>query len=105
MLGESTEPLMIIAGLENFFILATTVLGLISVRRRRLVRLVGDYPVLLYSLVFALMFAFMIGVTTSNFGALVRFKIPLIPLYMATVMVLVGHMRVNKTRRRLKFLR
>ena len=105
MLGESSEPLMIIAGLENFFILATTVLGLISVRRRKLVRLVADYPVLLYSLVFALMFAFMIGVTTSNFGALVRFKIPLIPLYMATVMVLVGHMRVNKTRRRLKFLR
>jgi hypothetical protein len=30
----------------------------------------------------------MIGLTTPNFGALVRFKIPLIPLYMACMMVI-----------------
>ena len=34
----------------------------------------------------------MIGLTTSNFGALVRFRIPIIPLYMASVMVLLGYL-------------
>jgi hypothetical protein len=106
MLGESSQPLMIVAGLENFFILLMTILGVFAAGWRKVFRLFAENPVLLYSLVFAVMFAFMIGVTTSNFGALVRFKIPLIPLYMGTVMILVGHMQVARSQsRKLKTLR
>ncbi|HQZ41723.1 MAG TPA: hypothetical protein PK735_02445, partial [Flavobacteriales bacterium] len=32
-----------------------------------------------------LLFGFIVGVTTPNFGALVRFKIPLIPLYISAL--------------------
>lgn len=96
MLGESFQPLMLVAGIENFFILGVTLVALFSVRRRQLLHLLRTYPVLLYSLVFSLLFAFMIGVTTSNFGALVRFKIPLIPLYMAAMMVIAGHLRQTR---------
>lgn len=100
MLGESFQPLMIVAGLENLFILGVTLVALFSIRFRQLLYLLRTYPVLLYSLVFSLLFAFMIGVTTSNFGALVRFKIPLIPLYMGAMMVIVGHLRLNKSERK-----
>lgn len=100
MLGESAQPLMLVAGLENLFIFVVTLMALLSLRRGLLFRLIAKEPVLLYSLVFALMFAFMIGVTTSNFGALVRFKIPLIPLYMAVMMVIIGHLRIANERRK-----
>lgn len=104
ILGESLEPLMLIAGLENLIILGVTIMALAAIRRRTLLHLLRNYPVLLYSLVFALMFAFMIGVTTSNFGALVRFKIPLIPLYMATMMVFLGQLRLANRSRKTRFI-
>ena len=38
-------------------------------------------PVILFCLVFALIFAFGVGVSTYNFGTLARYKIPLLPYY------------------------
>ncbi|MFT4879888.1 MAG: hypothetical protein ACI9LS_002054, partial [Flavobacteriales bacterium] len=85
------------SGLENLFILILTLLVLIRVRFKVIYRLIADEPLILYSFVFALLFAFMIGVTTSNFGALVRFKIPLIPLYMGSMMVMYSHLNMGKS--------
>lgn len=89
-LWESRNLVMLLAGLENFFILVLSILALWRIPWRAIRPLFSQYPVLLYSFVFSLLFAFMIGITTSNFGALVRFKIPLIPLYMAVVVVFLG---------------
>ena len=33
---------------------------------------------MLFSIIFTLTFAFIVGLTTANFGALVRYKIPLL---------------------------
>jgi hypothetical protein len=104
---ESRNVVMLLSGLENLFILLLTLSVLLMLKPRVIFRLVADHPVILYSFVFSLLFAFMIGITTSNFGALVRFKIPLIPLYMASMMVMYGHLskfRVVKSRRRFKFM-
>ena len=68
---------------------------LISVRWKILIRIIANHPLILYCVFFSIMFAFMIGVTTSNFGALVRFKIPLIPLYMGSMVVLLGQLKVH----------
>jgi len=89
-LWESRNLVMILAGLENLFMLLLTVYALWKIPFRVIRPLFSAYPVLLYALVFSVLFAFMIGITSSNFGALVRFKIPLIPLYMAVLMVFVG---------------
>ena len=40
---------------------------------------------LLFSFVFAIFFAFGVGLSTSNFGALVRYKIPCIPFYLSSL--------------------
>lgn len=96
---ESNNAVMLLSGLENLFILGVTLIVILSLKLKIIRKLIKDHPVILYSLAFAVFFAFMIGVTTSNFGALVRFKIPLIPLYMAVVMVLYSHLRQFKVRR------
>jgi len=90
---ESKNAVMIISGLENLFILGITLYVLIRIRWRFLVEIINRSPIILYSLVFSILFAFMIGLTTSNFGAMVRFKIPLIPLYMSSMMVFYSSMR------------
>ena len=84
---------MLLSGLENLFILLLTLYVVFRFRFKVIWSLIKDYPLVLYSFVFAILFAFMIGVTTSNFGALVRFKIPLIPLYIGSLMVLYGQLR------------
>ncbi|NNE56206.1 MAG: hypothetical protein HKN32_09305 [Flavobacteriales bacterium] len=99
-LWESKNLVMILSGLENLVILGVTLAMILLIlfglaKGHNLLRLIADYPVLFYSLMFSLLFAFMIGLTTSNFGALVRFKIPLIPPFMATMMVILGHLRLK----------
>ena len=90
-LWESNNAVMLLSGLENALIMFLTIWVIVAVKWRKLTYLIREYPIILYSLVFSVLFAFMIGITTANFGALVRFKIPLIPLYMASIMVLHSH--------------
>jgi hypothetical protein len=90
---ESRNVVMIFAGLENMFILLATLYVILAVRPSVTLGLIKRNPMLLYCFVFAVLFAFMIGVTTSNFGALARFKIPLIPLYMGALAVVFSHVR------------
>lgn len=96
---EARNVVMILSALENLFILGISVFVLISIRLRVILRLISDHPLILYSFLFSVLFAFMIGLTTSNFGALVRFKIPLIPLYMGSVMVMFSQLRSVRIRR------
>jgi len=49
------------------------------------------HEILFFCITFAVLFAFMIGLTTPNFGALVRFKIPLIPFFAAWLVIMRNH--------------
>jgi hypothetical protein len=40
------------------------------------------------SFVFSLIFAASVGITSANFGTLVRYKIPLIPFYLSGLYIL-----------------
>lgn len=90
---DAKNVVMLLSGLENLFILVMTLLVLFSVKPRVLLKVIMGNPIVLYCLFFSLLFGFMTGLTTSNFGALVRFKIPMIPLYMSAIMVLFGQLR------------
>jgi len=87
-LWESRNAVMLISSAENTFILILTLIVLIRLNPLRTFTEISGHPFLLCAAIFSLLFAFMIGLTTSNFGALVRFKIPLVPLYMTVLMVL-----------------
>jgi hypothetical protein len=97
---ESKNVVMLISGLENLVIFGLTLYALYTLKRKRVGQLISDNPIILYSLLFSIIFAFMIGLSTSNFGALVRFKIPLIPLYMSAVILIIhtnkGAARIGK---------
>jgi hypothetical protein len=78
-LWEVKNPLMLLSGLESltFFILTV---GLIFRYRLSAVHAFRN-PDVSFSFVFALIFAFAVGVSSFNFGTLSRYKIPLLPFY------------------------
>ncbi|MBL0145287.1 MAG: hypothetical protein IPP48_05575 [Chitinophagaceae bacterium] len=45
-------------------------------------------PTVIYCLLFSLLFALFVGVTTSNFGSLVRYKIPCMPFYVIAMYII-----------------
>jgi hypothetical protein len=97
-LWDTRNVVMLLSGLENVFILGLTLMVLVKMKWRRMYLFISDHPIILYCLVFSVLFAFMIGLTTPNFGALVRFKIPLIPLYMACMMVIYAELQNKRSR-------
>src|SRR5258706_1113728 len=86
-LWEAGNIVMLVSALENFLLLAFSIYLLIKVRVIYLFRLVLRHHLLVFSLTFSLFFAFCIGLTTSNFGSMVRYKIPAMPFYVASLII------------------
>jgi hypothetical protein len=82
---EVRNPVMLLSALENTALMLLLLWVLYKVGIRRFVAIMFEKPVLLFAMGFTLLFAFSVGLTTANFGALVRYKIPLLPFYVATL--------------------
>lgn len=82
-LWEVGNPLMLLSAIESLGLLVLTIFVIFksgwSVFRAML------NPHVLFCLVFSLAFAFAVGVSTFNFGSLARYKIPLLPFYILTL--------------------
>lgn len=72
---EVRNPLMLLSALES---LVVTILFLAALYKRNL-RMITKDPFLSFCLVFSLIFAFAVGVSSFNFGTLIRYKIPMTP--------------------------
>jgi len=78
-LTEVSSPIVLITAFES---LSYLLLTLWVVLRRGFFRVIKKFwqnPAVLAFLVFVLLFAFIVGFTSFNFGALVRYKIPCLP--------------------------
>ncbi len=100
MLIEARNPLMLISALENTYILLLTVFLVIRLKFFGFFRVIGEKPLLLFSLLFSLFFAFSVGISVSNFGTLVRLKIPCIPFYVSSLFV-IRYLYEQKTKKKL----
>jgi len=83
-LWEVKNPLMLISALESFSLLILSIWFLIY--KKQLVNVFKD-PFLVFCFFFALLFAFGVGVSTYNFGTLMRYKIPMMPFFLLTLTV------------------
>ncbi|PIB36600.1 hypothetical protein BFP72_14915 [Reichenbachiella sp. 5M10] len=77
---EVKNPLMLLSALESLSFLCLTFYILYQSNGPTLFRTMTQ-PIPLFCLSFALMFAFAVGVSTFNFGTLMRYKIPVMPFY------------------------
>jgi hypothetical protein len=87
-LWEVNNIVMLAAALESLLLLGFTLYILIRNGVGRTITSILTNPTVFFCLFFAIAFAFAVGFTTYNFGALVRYKIPCIPFFLAGLMIL-----------------
>lgn len=85
---EAKNAVMAISALENLVILVLGIYLILKVGLRKLIRTILTSPLLLFTISYSMLFAFSVGLTTSNFGALVRFKIPYLPFFMSALFMI-----------------
>ncbi len=79
---EAKNVMSLINSLESLFLFIFTIFVLIKVGFINFFRIISKNSFVLGGLIFSLFFAFVIGFSSYNFGALSRFKIPLMPIYL-----------------------
>lgn len=87
-LWDVRNSVMLLSALENTYILLLTIFLVFRLKFIGFFFLISKNPLLLFSMLFSLFFAFSVGIATSNFGSLVRLKIPCIPFFVASLFVL-----------------
>jgi hypothetical protein len=85
---EARNPVMILSALEAMYFLIFTIKIFYKSGIIKTLKTISQSPVLVLCFVFSLVFAIAVGTSTSNFGTLVRYKIPLIPFYVAGLYIL-----------------
>lgn len=79
---EARNPVMFLSGLENFFLLLVTIYVFLRAGPVFFFKELAKEPFIIFCFMFSIVMAWGIGLSTSNFGALVRFKIPLLPFFL-----------------------
>jgi len=95
-LDEARNPVMLISGLENAWLLWLAFSCLLRARIVLLPRFIFGNPIVLMCLAFSVVFGFVIGISTPNFGALVRFKIPMLPFFITGLIVINYIVRLDR---------
>ena len=95
-LWEARNPVMLVSAIENsvllflfFSVILLCIVASIKTSVRRMLKIAFDNSLIIFSLVFSFTFAFAVGLSTANFGALVRYKIPLIPFFLASLFYII----------------
>ena len=82
---EIGSPTMVVSAIENTVLLLFVFYSLVRIGPFKFFKLTLNDPFLVYCLVFSLFFAFGAGIAGTNFGALVRYKIILMPFFFTMV--------------------
>jgi len=85
---EVGNPMMLFSALESLAILLATIYIFLGLGFFKVLKYLYNDSFLLMCFVFAIFFAFAVGFTSYNFGALVRYNIPCIPFFVATLFIL-----------------
>lgn len=80
-LWEARKPIVFLNALEAFIFLFITLKVIFTVGIARVWRTINSDPNIQFCLIFTLIFAFAVGISSYNFGSLSRYRIPCLPLY------------------------
>lgn len=88
-LWEVKNPFMLLASIEALFMMLITIYVFWKAKYRLWSFLM--HRDVKFCLLFAVVFAFAVGVSTFNFGTLVRYRVPLLPFYFLTLAIILFH--------------
>lgn len=87
-LWEVRNVFMLMSGVENFILLMLVISVFFRRNVRKVFQLIGKEPFLMGLFIFIIFLAFGVGLSTANFGALVRYRIPVLPVFVAAMFIL-----------------
>lgn len=94
---EARKPIVALTALEALLFLFITLKVLLTVGLKKTWSTISTDPTIQFCLVFALIFAFAVGISSYNFGTLSRYKIPCMPFYtIALIVIFYKNKRPNK---------
>ena len=82
---EAGKPIVFLSALEALIFLFITLRLLFTVGIKKVFKTISTDSTVQFCLVFSLIFAFAVGITSYNFGALSRYKIPCLSFYVLFV--------------------
>jgi len=87
-LWQAHSIVVLTSALESTFVLCFTIYIFWKNGFKRVILSVWQNPNIFFCFFFSILFAFCVGFTAYNFGALVRYKIPCIPFYLIGMVIL-----------------
>ena len=93
---EIKNFVMALSGLESFALTIFTLFVFYKVKIRNLLSYLGSDGFIVLVIVFTLFFAFIVGFSSYNFGALARYKIPCMPFYLSVLFLLINSPKTIK---------
>ena len=87
-LWEAKKIMLFPAAIEGVFTFYLTIRLLFKSGFLNFFKMIAANPEVQFCLVFSIIFAFAVGFTSFNFGALARYKIPFMPFYYMALFIL-----------------
>ena len=85
---EAKKPILFLSSAEGMVFFLLTVRQIFKAGFFGTLRQIADNPEVQFCLIFSVIFAFAVGFTSFNFGALARYKIPFMPFYLLALFIL-----------------
>jgi len=92
---EARKIIVALSAIEALLFLFLTLKILFTIKLTRIWKTIMNDPTIQFCFVFSLIFAFAVGISSYNFGALSRYKIPCLPFY-AIALILIYYKNVPK---------
>jgi len=96
-LWESKKIIVALSAIEAILFLFITLKVLFTLGPVKIWKTIRSDPTIQFCLIFSIIFAFAVGISTYNFGALSRYKIPCLPFYvLAMILIYYKNKPLNK---------
>jgi len=90
-LWEVNSAVMILSALESLVLFFFTLFLVFKSGILNFIKQVTTQPIIVMCLLFTISFAFAVGISSGNFGSLVRYKIPIMPFFVSALFILQFH--------------
>lgn len=86
------NPVMLLSGLESLFLLYLMIKIFFNRKIYKLLGVLFNDPIIVFCIPFILILAIAIGMTSFNYGALVRYRIPILPFFGLLIILINYHL-------------
>jgi hypothetical protein len=96
-LWEAKKIIVALSAIEALLFLFLTIKILLSIGPLKIWKTIVEDATIQFCLIFSVIFAFAVGISSYNFGALSRYKIPCLPFYtLALILIYYKNKPINK---------